>query len=162
MNTEANILECAGMTALWNSMTCHRVQKRQSVAALQNLAPTVVITPSGIIHPPTIFGARAVAGLDQIPPNLPKRRDRRALNPPPFFSVFVRIRPCPLVPNHCHGPDRGTADSGVRPSPGAARSEGGDAIKFSRAIWQVHVAAPEDGRTLPAGDPVAPSVNQIL
>ena len=28
--------ECAGMTALWNSMTCHRVQKQRLVAKFQN------------------------------------------------------------------------------------------------------------------------------
>ena len=34
-------------------------------------------------------------------------------------------------------------DNGVRPSPGAANADGADAIKFSRVIGQVHVAANE-------------------
>ena len=42
-------------------------------------------------------------------------------------------------------------DNGVHPFPGAANANGADVIKFSRAIGQVHIAAPEDGRTPPAG-----------
>jgi hypothetical protein len=50
----------------------------------------------------------------------------------------------------------------VRPSPGAASPEGATTLKFSRAFWHFHAAAPEDGRTPQAQPPLAVSRSRLV
>ena len=49
----------------------------------------------------------------------------------------------------------------VRPSPGAAYTEGATTLKFSKVFWHFHVAAPEDGRT-PSWSCIPPSPQQLV